>query len=173
MRMAALGMLSLLPPGTTMERLNSKQFSLPGYAVTPSDGLLRPKEDNVNGSSLVSTSAKSIIITSSVAGLYGEPRISPYVATKWASRGLSLSAAKELGPLGIRVNSLHPGATDTPMFQLAFDTPEKRAQIASTTALNRVAMPIEIARAMVSSQGGIYHCKLKSDPAFTAIPGIR
>lgn len=78
-----------------------------------------------------------------------EPNLSPYVATKWASRGVSLSAAKELGPLGIRVNSLHPGATDTPMFRLAFDTPEKRAAIALGTALNRIALPMEIAHAMV------------------------
>lgn len=52
---------------------------------------------------------KAIVILSSVAALYGQFQASSYTASKWASRGLSLVAANEYGPLGIRCNSVHPG----------------------------------------------------------------
>jgi len=57
----------------------------------------------------------SIINVSSIEGLRGAPMVHPYVATKWAVRGLAKSAAIELGKFNIRVNSLHPGFIRTPM----------------------------------------------------------
>ena len=51
----------------------------------------------------------SIINVSSIEGLRGAPMVHPYVASKWAVRGLSKSAALELAPHKIRVNSIHPG----------------------------------------------------------------
>lgn len=57
----------------------------------------------------------SIINVSSVEGLRGAPMVHPYVASKWAVRGLAKSAALELGRYNIRVNSLHPGFIKTPM----------------------------------------------------------
>ncbi len=57
----------------------------------------------------------SIINVSSIEGLRGAPAVHPYVASKWAVRGLTKSAALELAPLNIRVNSIHPGFIRTPM----------------------------------------------------------
>jgi 3alpha(or 20beta)-hydroxysteroid dehydrogenase len=57
----------------------------------------------------------SIVNTSSEAGLVGLPRYTAYGASKWAVRGLTKTAALELGRDGIRVNSVHPGIVDTPM----------------------------------------------------------
>jgi 3alpha(or 20beta)-hydroxysteroid dehydrogenase len=57
----------------------------------------------------------SIVNISSTAGLQGLPFVAAYVASKWAVRGLTKSAAIDLGHKGIRVNSVHPGGIDTPM----------------------------------------------------------
>ena len=56
----------------------------------------------------------SIIITSSVVGLIGPPGVSAYVSTKHGQVGLMRTAAKELAPRRIRVNTIHPGPTSTP-----------------------------------------------------------
>jgi 3alpha(or 20beta)-hydroxysteroid dehydrogenase len=57
----------------------------------------------------------SIVNIASTAGLTGVPGISGYTASKWAVRGLTRSAAVELAPWGIRVNSVAPGVVTTPM----------------------------------------------------------
>lgn len=57
----------------------------------------------------------SIINVSSIEGIRGAPLVHPYVASKWGVRGITKSAALELAPLNIRVNSLHPGFIRTPM----------------------------------------------------------
>jgi 3alpha(or 20beta)-hydroxysteroid dehydrogenase len=57
----------------------------------------------------------SIINISSIEGISGAARLSAYTASKFAVRGMTKSAATELGRYGIRVNSVHPGAILTPM----------------------------------------------------------
>jgi 3alpha(or 20beta)-hydroxysteroid dehydrogenase len=57
----------------------------------------------------------SIVNISSVEGLRGSVRLHGYTASKFAVRGLSKSLAVELGPDGIRVNSIHPGFIVTDM----------------------------------------------------------
>jgi len=51
-----------------------------------------------------------IIITSSTAGLFGYPLRSPYATAKWGLVGLTKTLAGELGPDGVRVNAIAPGA---------------------------------------------------------------
>jgi 3alpha(or 20beta)-hydroxysteroid dehydrogenase len=65
--------------------------------------------------SMVEAGGGSIVNVSSTAGLQGLPYLGAYVASKWAVRGLSKTAAIDLGQKGIRVNSVHPGGIDTPM----------------------------------------------------------
>ncbi|WP_120500513.1 SDR family oxidoreductase [Roseovarius sp. EL26] len=54
----------------------------------------------------------SIIITTSTAGQWGYPYRSPYSSAKWALVGLTKTLAMELGPAGIRVNAIAPGAVE-------------------------------------------------------------
>ena len=53
-----------------------------------------------------------IVLTSSTAGLFGYPLRSPYCASKWAINGLTKTLASELGPAGVRVNAIAPGAVE-------------------------------------------------------------
>jgi SDR family mycofactocin-dependent oxidoreductase len=57
----------------------------------------------------------SIVLVSSAAGLSGPPLLLPYAVSKHGVVGLMRVLANELGPLSIRVNSVHPGGVDTPM----------------------------------------------------------
>ena len=57
----------------------------------------------------------SIVNVSSIAGLQGVAGAVPYVASKWAIRGMTKAAAIEFGPDQIRVNVVHPGVIDTLM----------------------------------------------------------
>lgn len=86
----------------------------------------------------------SIILTSSIAGLRGTPGLILYSSSKFALRGLALTAAGELGQFGIRVNTIHPSGVDTPMFRNAW-SPEKLEELKSAMPLGRFAQVDDIA----------------------------
>ena len=67
------------------------------------------------GAVMAAQGAGAIVNISSVDGFKATNGCSAYAASKWAVRGLTRTAALELGPKGVRVNSVHPGAIDTPM----------------------------------------------------------
>ncbi|MFF2552230.1 glucose 1-dehydrogenase [Nocardia sp. NPDC058058] len=64
---------------------------------------------------MIESGGGSIVNVSSVEGFVGAAGLSAYSASKFALRGLTKSAARELGHSGIRVNSIHPGGIATPM----------------------------------------------------------
>ncbi|MDT0201433.1 glucose 1-dehydrogenase [Nocardioides sp. AE5] len=86
----------------------------------------------------------SIINASSVEGLGGMPTLVAYSATKFAIRGMTKVAALELGPKGIRVNSVHPGMIDTPMTRVHGGDAAMEFG-ASKVPLRRVGTPSDIA----------------------------
>ena len=88
----------------------------------------------------------SIVNVSSVEGVAGMPYVVAYTASKFAIRGMTKVAALELGPRGIRVNSVHPGMIDTKMVQDAIGGHEvDGTPVTRKLALQRVGKPEEIA----------------------------
>ena len=85
----------------------------------------------------------SIVNISSIAGLRGTGAAFAYGATKWAVRGMTKSAAQELGPFGVRVNSIHPGIIETPMLELLGGD---GASLTERTPLGRSADAEEVAK---------------------------
>ena len=63
------------------------------------------------------TGSGSIVNISSTAGLRAAPGAFAYTATKWAVRGMTKAAAMDLAAKHIRVNSVHPGPSDTEMMR--------------------------------------------------------
>lgn len=57
----------------------------------------------------------SVVVTSSIAGLWATPNVSHYVAAKHGVTGFMKALAIELGPHSIRVNAVHPGTVQTQM----------------------------------------------------------
>jgi 3alpha(or 20beta)-hydroxysteroid dehydrogenase len=95
--------------------------------------------------SMVRAGGGSIVNVSSTAGLQGLPFLAAYVASKWAVRGLTKAAAIDLGHMGIRVNSVHPGGIDTPM--LAGTSPD--APFYKRLPVARMGTADEAARAVL------------------------
>jgi 3alpha(or 20beta)-hydroxysteroid dehydrogenase len=83
----------------------------------------------------------SIVNVGSSAALTGHYPVA-YTASKWALRGLSRAAAMELGPVGIRVNIVHPGFIETDMTASA--APAFREANVRETPLGRTGTVDEI-----------------------------
>ncbi|MES5817735.1 SDR family oxidoreductase [Streptomyces sp. RG80] len=83
----------------------------------------------------------SIVNVGSTAALTGHYPVA-YTASKWALRGLSKAAATELGPRGVRVNTVHPGYIETEMTASA--APAFRQANIRETPLGRTGTVAEI-----------------------------
>ena len=95
---------------------------------------------------MVSRKRGAIVTVSSMWGVTGGSCEAPYSAAKAGVIGLTKALAKELGPSGIRVNCVAPGAIETDM--TAFLTPEDRAALADEAPLGRMGAPEEVAEAV-------------------------
>lgn len=107
------------------------------YAVNVAGSLL-----GIQALAPLMPSGSSVVNVGSVAGLTAHYPVA-YTASKWALRGLSQVAAMELGPRGIRVNTVHPGFIETPM--TAGAKPEFRQSTLKETPLGRAGGVAEVA----------------------------
>ncbi|WP_308250133.1 glucose 1-dehydrogenase [Sphaerisporangium fuscum] len=85
-----------------------------------------------------------IVNISTLNTLRAAPGIAPYMASKGAIEQLTAAVAQELGPRGITVNTVSPGATDTDLLR-GTNPEEALTMVASITPLRRLGRPSDIA----------------------------
>lgn len=122
--LAADGLLAMLAPDDLAQMV---QVNVTGPLLLTREVVRRMLAANVAG---------AIVNVSSVGGLRGFSGLSAYGATKAALDGLTRGLARELGPRGIRVNSVAPGFVATDMTS-SLDG-QQRDQIARRTPLGRL-----------------------------------
>ncbi|MFN2372501.1 MAG: SDR family NAD(P)-dependent oxidoreductase [Cyclonatronaceae bacterium] len=114
----------------------------------------------------------SIINTSSIAGLVGGAAGIQYSASKGANRIMSKTAAIELAPHNIRVNSIHPGFIDTPMVSVVTENKEALEASLKLIPMGRTGTPDEIANLVLflasDESGYITGAEITIDGGFTA-----
>jgi 3alpha(or 20beta)-hydroxysteroid dehydrogenase len=148
--------------------------------LDPAD-LARVAEVNVTGTLLgvqaltpLMSGGGSVVVVGSVAALTGHFPVA-YTASKWALRGLAKAACLELGPRGIRVNTVHPGYIETPMTASA--APVFRQANVAETPLGRTGTVEEVAPLvlfLVSDESSfITGAEIPVDGGMTAHGGVK
>jgi 3-oxoacyl-[acyl-carrier protein] reductase len=93
--------------------------------------------------------AGRVINTGSILSRYGDAGLVAYATSKHAVLGLTRALAMELGPHGITVNCVQPGAIETGMTKPMFDTnPDAKSYYTGRSALGRIGQPEDIADVM-------------------------
>lgn len=87
-----------------------------------------------------------IINAAGLGAMEGMPLLSAYSASKFAIRGLTQAAAKELAPYHITVNSYSPGIVNSPLWELVNAQAEKLDQTDRQTALKQFSERIALGR---------------------------
>ena len=88
-----------------------------------------------------------VILSTSMVSISGQPSGFAYPASKFAVNGLTVSLARELGPMGIRVNAVAPGITETDMMKSV--PKEVIDPMIARIPLRRLGQPEDIANAFV------------------------
>ncbi len=102
----------------------------------------------------------SIINVCSTAALWGMHGTGAYLTTKWALRGMTKTAAMELGWKGIRVNAIFPGGVNTPFGGMADRPSEEMRKDYVGQPIQRIGEPLEIANTnlFLASDESSYLC---------------
>lgn len=88
-------------------------------------------------------------LSSMAATIGGRPGASAYAATKGAVDTFTTGLARELAPVGIRVNAVRPGVIETDLTAFLKSNPEKASRIAASIPLGRFGQPEEVASIIV------------------------
>jgi 2-hydroxycyclohexanecarboxyl-CoA dehydrogenase len=118
---------------------------------------------------MLAAGSGTIVTISSELALAGGSGDAHYCAAKGAILGFTRSLGVELAPRGIRVNSVAPGPTDTPL--LAPDSPWRAPEYLATLPLGRLVLPGEVAEAVVLlvEEGGYFAGQMLSPNAGAVI----
>jgi NAD(P)-dependent dehydrogenase (short-subunit alcohol dehydrogenase family) len=100
----------------------------------------------LHASLLEANPGSAIVYISSIEAWVGNAFLPAYCASKAGLLGLTRSACALLGPEGIRVNAVCPGAVDTPLLAPLLEIPGARDNIIMRTPMGRLAQPEDIAR---------------------------
>lgn len=95
----------------------------------------------------------SAVLIGSINSQMALPGASAYCASKGGVLMLGRALAVDLAPLGIRVNVVGPGVTDTPMSAATLADPERTAAFMARIPIGRPADPVEIARVIAFHRG--------------------
>jgi 3-oxoacyl-[acyl-carrier protein] reductase len=100
--------------------------------------------------SMLARGGGSIILTGSPTGVNGEGKdFTAYSASKAGIHGLARTVAAAYAPQGIRVNTVQPAYTETPLVSAISEDPESRAAIIGRIPLGRAGTPDDVAGIMV------------------------
>lgn len=91
-----------------------------------------------------------VLNVTSMAAIYGIPKVAAYTAAKAGVLGLTRQLAVEFAPLGVRVNAIAPGFIFSEMTARALDAdPERKARVLARTPMARMGRADEVASAAV------------------------
>jgi NAD(P)-dependent dehydrogenase (short-subunit alcohol dehydrogenase family) len=130
----------------------------------------------LHASLLEANPGSSIVYVSSIEGYVGNPFLPAYCASKAGLLGLTRSACSLLGPDGIRVNAVCPGAVDTPLLAPLLELPGAREHLITRTPLRRLAQAEDIAsviRFLLSDEAAyVSGASLVVDGGMTAVGSV-
>ncbi len=130
----------------------------------------------LHASLLEANPGSAIVYVSSIEAYVGNVFLPAYCASKAGLLGLTRSACATLGPDGIRVNAICPGAVDTPLLAPLLELPGAREQLITRTPLGRLAQPEDIAaviRFLLSDEAAyISGTSLVVDGGMTAVGSV-
>ncbi len=98
---------------------------------------------------MVERGVGSIVMISSMAAIYGIPKVVAYTASKAAVEGMTRALTVELSPKGVRVNCVAPGFIETDMSARALNNdPERKNKVLSRTPMGYLGKPVDIGTAV-------------------------
>lgn len=163
--LAAVDAARFVKEGLAAQRRSIDAGESPAYRGVvdlPDDEWRRVMSTNLDGTfhvtravleRMIERRCGSIVTTASTTGVTGAAGVSHYSASKGAVRVFTQAVAREAAPYGVRVNTVAPGATNTPMLAR---TPTAALETVGRIPIGRVAEADEVAAAI---------CFLLSDDA--------